>query len=246
MDGERARSLKDVRLRAVLFDMGGTLVETRGDVGDPWREPVLEAINREFGAPAWADTLYEADIRRPPAGEPHRQETNRWLADWMREKGESFTDEQVERLRRAFARPIPTVFSLAAGAAAALRWCKARELSVVVVTNTISRGDEEARSDFERFGVTDLIDHVVSSYSTGWEKPHRAIFERALGYAGAVAAEACNIGDRLDLDVAGPKALGMRAVWVSTDVVPSGFATPPDATISLLEQLPAVLEPWQR
>lgn len=226
--------------------MGGTLVETRGDVGDPWREPVLEAINREFGAPAWAETLYEADIRRPPAGEPHRQETNRWLADWMREKGESFTDEQVERLRRAFARPIPTVFSLAAGAAAALRWCKARELSVVVVTNTISRGDEEARSDFERFGVTDLIDHVVSSYSTGWEKPHRAIFERALGYAGAVAAEACNIGDRLDLDVAGPKALGMRAVWVSTDVVPSGFATPPDATISLLEQLPAVLEPWQR
>jgi FMN phosphatase YigB (HAD superfamily) len=235
-----------VRLRAVLFDMGGTLVETRGDVGDPWREPVLEAINREFGAPAWADRLYEADIRRPRAGEPHRQETNRWLADWLRENGETFTDEQVERLRRAFARPIPTIFSLAAGAADALRWCKARELAVVVVTNTISRGDEEARSDFERFGVSGLIDHVVSSYSTGWEKPHRAIFERALDYAGAIAAEACNVGDRLDLDVAGPKGLGMRAVWVSTDVVPSGFATPPDATISSLEQLPAVLEPWQR
>jgi FMN phosphatase YigB (HAD superfamily) len=228
----------------VLFDMGGTLVGTRGDVGDAWREPVLEAINREFGAPAWADRLYEADIRRPPAGEPHRQETNRWLADWLRENGETFSDEQVERLRRAFARPIPNVFSLAAGAADALRWCKARDLAVVVVTNTISRGDEEARSDFERFGVSDLIDHVVSSYSTGWEKPHRAIFERALGHAGAVAAEACNVGDRLDLDVAGPKVLGMRTVWVSTDVVPSGFATPPDATIPSLQQLPRVLESW--
>jgi FMN phosphatase YigB (HAD superfamily) len=92
--------------------------------------------------------------------------------------------------------------------------------------------------------VSDLIDHVVSSYSTGWEKPHRAIFERGLGYAGAIAAEACNIGDRLDLDVAGPKVLGMRAVWVSPDVIPSNFATPPDATIASLEQLPRVLDRW--
>src|SRR5688572_16919066 len=160
--------------------MGGTLVETRGDVGDPWREPVLEAIKREFGERDWAETLYSASIRPPHADDPHRQETNRWLAEWLRERGVTFTDQQIERLRRAFARPIPAVFSLAVGAADALRWCKARELAVVVVTNTISRSDEEARGDFERFGVSQLIDHVVSSYSTGWEKPHHAIFERAL------------------------------------------------------------------
>jgi putative hydrolase of the HAD superfamily len=235
-----------VRLRAVLFDMGGTLVATRGDVGDPWREPVLEAIKREFGERDWAEELYSADIRRPPANEPHRQETNRWLAEWLRERGEVFTDEQVERLRVAFARPLPPVFSLAAGAAEALGWCKARELAVVVVTNTVSRGDEEARGDFRRLGVSELIDHVVSSYSTGWEKPHHAIFERALGYAGASAAEGCNVGDRLDLDIAGPKAIGMRAVWVSTDAVPPDSATSPDATISSLEQLPGVLERWLR
>jgi FMN phosphatase YigB (HAD superfamily) len=90
------------------------------------------------------------------------------------------------------------------------------------------------------------IDHVVSSYSTGWEKPHHAIFERALGYAGASAAQACNVGDRLDLDIAGPKAIGMRAVWVSTDALPADFATLPDATISSLEQLPGVLGRWLR
>jgi putative hydrolase of the HAD superfamily len=228
----------------VLFDMGGTLVATRGDVGDPWREPVLQAIKREFGERGWAEALYSADIRRPPPNEPYRQETNRWLLEWLRERGELFTDEQVERLRLAFAQPLPAVFSLATGAKDALEWCKARELAVVVVTNTVSRGDEEARSDFKRLGVSELIGHVVSSYSTGWEKPHRAIFERALGYARASAAEACNVGDRLDLDIAGPKALGMRAVWVSTDVVPPDFATPPDGTIPSLEQLPGVLERW--
>jgi FMN phosphatase YigB (HAD superfamily) len=144
-----------VRLRAVLFDMGGTLVATRGDVGDPWREPVLEAIKLEFGERDWAEELYAADIRRPPPNEPHRQETNRWLAEWLRGRGELFTDEKVERLRLAFARPLPAVFSLAAGAEEALEWCKSRELAVVVVTNTVSRGDEEARRDFERLGVSE-------------------------------------------------------------------------------------------
>jgi putative hydrolase of the HAD superfamily len=233
-----------MHIRAVLFDMGGTLVATRTDVGDPWREPVMAAIEREFGPRAWAEELYAADIRRPPRSEPHRQETNRWLREWLHNRGELLNDEQVERLRRAFARPIPSVFSLTDGAVDALRWCKARALPVVVVTNTISRGDKEARQDFERFGVSELIDHVVSSYSTGWEKPHRAIFERALALAGVVAAEACNVGDRLDLDVAGPRELGMRAVWVSADgVLPDG-AVPPDATITSLVHLPRVLTPW--
>jgi FMN phosphatase YigB (HAD superfamily) len=230
----------------VLFDMGGTLVATRGDVGDPWREPVLQAIKREFGERGWAETLYSANIRPPHAEDPHRQETNRWLAEWLRQRGEVLTDKQIERLRVAFARPLPAVFSLAPGATDALEWCKARKLAVVVVTNTVSRGDEEARSDFKRLGVSELIDHVVSSYSTGWEKPHHAIFDRALGYADASAAEACNVGDRLDLDIAGPKAIGMRAVWVSTDTVPADSATSPDATISSLEQLPGVLGRWLR
>jgi len=224
--------------------MGGTLVETRGDVGDPWREPVLEAIKREFGVRSWAETLYSADIRPPRANDPHRQETNLWLAEWLRDHGEMFSDEQVERLRLAFARPLPPVFSLAVGAADALRWCKARELAVVVVTNTVSRGDEQARGDFERFGVSDFVDQVVSSYSTGWEKPHHVIFERALRLAGVTPAEACKVGDRLDLDVAGPKALGMRAVWISGGVARPDIAAAPDATISSLEQLPGVLEPW--
>jgi hypothetical protein len=38
----------------------------------------------------------------------------------------------------------------------------------------------------------------------------------------------------------------MRAVWISADPVPPDFAMQPDATISSLEQLPAVLERWLR
>ncbi|HEV8230496.1 MAG TPA: HAD family hydrolase [Candidatus Limnocylindria bacterium] len=231
-------------LRAVFFDMGDTLVSERRDVGDPWREPVLAAIQRELGPRAWAETLYAADIRRPPVDDPHRQETNRWLAEWLRERGELLGDDEVERLRIAFARPLPAIFSLAAGALESLRWCKARGLAVLVLTNTLSRGDAEARGDFERFGVSDLIDEVITSYSTGWQKPHPAMFERALRHATVSATEACMVGDRLDFDVAGPKALGIRAVWRSHALLPPGFVPPPDATIRSLEELPTVLESW--
>ena len=231
-------------LRAVLFDMGDTLVAERRDVGDPWRGPVLEAIRSEFGSRDWAEALYAADIRRPPSGDPHRQETNRWLSEWLRENAEPLSDEQVERLRIAFARPLPAVFSLAPGARESLRWCKTHGLVAIVLTNTLSRGDAEARADFERLGVADLVNDVITSYSTGWQKPHPAMFERALRRAAAPAPEACMVGDRLDYDVVGPKALGIRAVWKTTSALPPGFAQPPDAMIRSLEELPAVLQCW--
>jgi FMN phosphatase YigB (HAD superfamily) len=231
-------------LRAVFFDMGNTLVQAEG-LPDAWRPAVLEAIERDFGKRWWAEPLYDADIRRPPKGEPHRQETNRWLAEWLRAKGEVLTSDDIERLRVDFARPLPLAYSLTSGAAEALRWCKERQLAVVVVTNTISRGDEQVRNDFVRFNLSDAVDHVITSYSTGWEKPHPAIFDRALACAGLTAAETCMVGDELEADVIGPQRLGMRAVWICRDDGQHAAAAP-NAKIGSLLELPVVLETWLR
>jgi FMN phosphatase YigB (HAD superfamily) len=172
-----------VVLRGVFFDMGGTLVTYDGQ-DDPWRAPVLEAIDREFGKRWWVEPLYSADIRRPPAEDPYRQETERWLAEWLGARGVVLESGEIERLRRAFARPLPATFGLSPGAVGALEWCKASDLTVAVLTNTLSRGDAEVREDFRRLGLDRLVDHVVTSYSTGWEKPHPAMFERALTRSG--------------------------------------------------------------
>jgi HAD superfamily hydrolase (TIGR01509 family) len=230
-------------LRGVFFDMGGTLVTYAG-TDDPWRAPVLEAIEREFGKRWWAEPLYAADIRRPPAGDPYRQETERWLAEWLRERGEDLDAGQIARLRRAFARPLPTAFVLAAGAAEALAWCRASGLAVAVLTNTLSRGDAEVQEDFQRLGLDGLVDHIATSYSTGWEKPHPAMFERALAEAGIAASEACMVGDILEVDVAGAKGLGMRAIWVRAEAAAVTENVRPDAEIESLRELPDTLGPW--
>lgn len=224
-----------------MFDIGGTLIATPR--GDPWRAPVMARLEAAFGQQSWLEPLYRADIRRPPANDPHRQETNRWLAAWLEDHDVHMTDTDVERIRVAFAAPLPADFALAPGAADALRWCKAHGLAVATVSNTTSSADADLRRNCELLGIGRDVDHVVSSCSTGWEKPHRAIFERALELTGADAPQACMIGDDLRADVGGARALGMRAVWISRDE-PHPAVVRPAAAIRTLTELPPILAGW--
>ena len=230
-------------VRAVFFDMGGTLVH--GPEGDPWRAVVMPRIQEAFQSHRWAEELYETDLwKRASPEDPLRQETKRWMGDWLRERGYTFSDADVERLRAAFAAPLPESFRLAPGATQALQWCRVRGLATAVLTNLLSRGDAEVREDCERFGLP--FDNVVSSYSTGWAKPHRAMFERALALSGVEAQGAVMVGDDYVADIAGAKRLGLRAVWIP----PTGLRAPgeiserPDAVIPSLHELPAILERW--
>src|SRR5688572_26145070 len=98
-------------VRAAFFDLGGTLVE--GPPGaDAWRPVVMARIESEFGSLPWSDLLYAADIRHPPSDDPYRQETDRWLAEWVASRGEVWDGARIERLRRALAAPLPATFSL--------------------------------------------------------------------------------------------------------------------------------------
>jgi HAD superfamily hydrolase (TIGR01509 family) len=232
--------------RAAFFDLGDTLVEAAPGE-DHWRPVVMARIEREFGPRSWAEELYAADIRRTHPDDPHRQETNRWIGEWLLERGETWTEADVERLRVAFASPLPDAFSLAPGAEAALRWCKARGLTVAILTNTITRGDAEVALDRRRLGLDGLVDHIVSSYSVGWSKPHPAMFERALSLSGVGASGAFMVGDDFIADIVGAKRIGMRAIWKSTRPIPDlSLPERPDATIASLTELPGVLESWGR
>ena len=243
MTAEGASPQVAVRLRAAFFDMGDTLVEARPGE-DHWRPVVMARIEHAFGVLPWAESLYAADIRRPPADDPNRQETNRWLSAWLRDRGEVWSEPEVERLRIAFASPLPDAFMLAPGAEDSLRWCKANGLAVAVLTNTITRGDDEVWRDCHRLGLEGLVDEVVSSYSTGWAKPHPAMFERALASVGVSAGEAFMIGDQLGEDVLGAKRAGLRAVWRRRPTIDQSVPVAADAIIDSLLELPQIARAW--
>ncbi len=82
---------------------------------------------------------------------------------------------------------------------------------------------------------------VISAYF-GRRKPHPDIFREALRQLGVSAGEALFIGDTLDDDVAGARAVGLDVVWINArGVEPAEGAPIPTYTIRRLSELTALL-----
>ncbi len=78
----------------------------------------------------------------------------------------------------------------------------------------ITNGHEAVQQGkLEYFDLGRYIRWVVISESVGLPKPDPRIFSHALSLAGVEHNEAVFVGDRLDIDVGGAKAAGMRTVW---------------------------------
>lgn len=239
-------------IRAALFDVGDTLVE-HWLTGDELHAKIRARLRAAFGEREWYDEWIRGDIEPVEAkrgyegwrDEPARvrQETNAWYERWFREHRIDLDGIDLDRLRAAMCVPLDEVSTPATGAFQAVRWCKDHGLAVVLVSNTLSRGDREIVEDWRRFGLHDAIDGVVSSHSVGWRKPHPAIFQQALEVARARPAEAFHVGDSLVADVWGAKELGMRAIWRRVPRQQINVVAP-DAIVDEMTELPGVVARW--
>jgi putative hydrolase of the HAD superfamily len=61
------------------------------------------------------------------------------------------------------------------------------------------------------------VDAIVGSRAHGYVKPHPTIFQSALEQLGVEPAKAVMVGDSLEEDVEGARALGMRAILIDRD-----------------------------
>jgi putative hydrolase of the HAD superfamily len=76
----------------------------------------------------------------------------------------------------------------------------------------ISNSNGTIRRILERLGLLGLVDVVLDSQEEGVEKPHPAIFERALARCGVAPADAAYVGDLYSIDVLGARRCGLRPV----------------------------------
>jgi HAD superfamily hydrolase (TIGR01549 family) len=86
----------------------------------------------------------------------------------------------------------------------------------------------------ERFGLRRYFSAIVVSGEFGWLKPHPSVYQTALEQTGARPQETVFVGDDLDNDVIGPKALGLRTIWFNGDSTAPAHA---DMTISGLREI---------
>jgi putative hydrolase of the HAD superfamily len=72
----------------------------------------------------------------------------------------------------------------------------------------------------EPAGVLDLVDGVVTSAEVGTAKPSPRVFVRALSLAGVEPGHAVHVGDKVDNDVEGAAAAGIRGVLLQREGAP--------------------------
>jgi putative hydrolase of the HAD superfamily len=220
-------------VKAVLLDALGTLVALQPPA------PRLQRLLAQSG--------FEVSEERAAAG--FAAEIAYYLDHHLegsdRERLERLRDRCAEEMRRALElpdldhatarramlealefRPYPDVLP-------ALGELRERGLTVVVGSNW----DCSLSDWLEPAGITELVDGVVTSAEVGAPKPHPRVFERALAIAGVAPSEALHVGDKMDNDVEGAAAAGVRAVLVQREGEPPASVE----AIRSLRELPALL-----
>lgn len=125
--------------------------------------------------------------------------------------------QTISRIRRAMAIPVHDRFQLLPGARELLQAIRELGMRTVVASNTYWRDADSYWEDFRALGVGDLIDGIVTSVDAGHLKPHPAVFELAMRWAGVDAHQCVVIGNREDNDIGPALALGMKTILVYPD-----------------------------
>ncbi len=250
------------RPRVVFFDIGGTLWSsptedptslrdcyTRGRdalvravAGVPPVEALIDAVEHYFAE--WEDVwrVEPEKVQQPPTAEYVLTALRKLDVDPPPDALTTFTNELLEV-------SVGTARALApeAGMKEALQDLQNLGVRLACVSNAFMGAATLNRIMDER-GLGPHLDLTVSSCDFGWRKPHASIYEEALHLTGAAADEAVFVGDRLDADVQGPSAVGMRTVLTQQyrQEDPSQAPVQPDAVITHLGELPGVIDAMLR
>jgi putative hydrolase of the HAD superfamily len=231
--------------KAVLFDFYGTLAHAA--TWGPTYEEVLAryGYRPENDVRGWLsdDGIYDGQEHHEHSGS--REDYRAWERVRLRALAVRWgvapddLDALVLDLDRAGKSFTMAAYSEVAEVLLELR---ARSVTVAVCSNW----DWDLDRALASAGLTDLVDHQVSSARVGARKPHPLIFEHALARCGVPKTDALFVGDSVNCDVQGPLDVGIRAVhiWRSETDPPS---LPAGATrIGDLRELPDLLEQAKR
>ncbi len=96
-----------------------------------------------------------------------------------------------------------------------LQSLRERAVKLGIVTNSVR---DEQIAKLQRLGAYAYIDDLIASVDHDIAKPDPRLFQIALDRLGVAAGDAVFVGDRVQIDVRGAQAAGMRAVWFDRGV----------------------------
>jgi putative hydrolase of the HAD superfamily len=204
-------------IRAVLFDLGNTLIQF-------WERPEFPTVLRE--AIAGVQGLLRAKGRlcvSPEAMWKRVEEHNHSLPGHrvypLQERlsciFEISSEDLLAAMCRRFMEPIFGRGRVYRDTLPTLEALQARGYRTAIISNTPWGSPAELwRKEIRRLGLLAHVDVDVFCDDVGWRKPARQIFEYTLGELNVAAEQCLFVGDDPRWDLVGPRALGMRALLI--------------------------------
>ncbi len=241
-------------LRAVVFDLGGTLLHYESATADlrELNKRGIVALYRYLSANG-RTALPEATVLN--AIMSHLMEGWRVALASLRgssveapvraalaELGITFSDDEWHVARRAFYAPIQQAVEPRQEVRHTLQALKEQGIAIGLLSNTFWAGDIHDE-DLARFDLLDFLPTRLYSCEIGRLKPHPEAFQMALAALGVEPNQAIYVGDRLKTDIEPARKVGLWGVLIKTPFREEPLEdVMPDAVISDLSELVKLLE----
>jgi len=210
-----------MKFKLVLFDLGGTLINYENS---SWPELgrlgcvegakfLKENLGLDINVEDLNNRLHDAIGRMIISRDDSDAEldlvalTGKTLEGF----GINITDGLSMKFIEAYYKPIRNQITLVPYAREILSQINISGSKIGLVSNTIFPVDFH-RQEMKTFGLYDFFDFTLFSSEEKIRKPSREIFLRALKLGRSDSENTVFIGDRLEEDVSGPQAVGIKAV----------------------------------
>ncbi len=211
MDGSDKRP----RVKAVLFDLGGTLVHTT-EIPEVYKM-MLEAhgIKRSLEEISHAHEETEKHLDIQKLAVLFEEYWIRWNLQILKRLG-------IRENMRALAETIANRWwdysdvELYPDVEETLQQLRETGLKIGIVTNGL---ESDYREILQKVGLLDFFDVAVGVDTVGKMKPHREMFLYALNKLEVSPSETLFVGDQLEQDYEGAKGAGLRPLLIDRDDV---------------------------
>jgi putative hydrolase of the HAD superfamily len=238
-------------IRAVLFDLGGTLLEFNPHHLSwlQWERAGLEGAHVALLAQGHALPL-ETFVAHFEENLPERWEQaarggpNLCLGDVIRDAalagGVTPADVEIEAAVAAYIAPLDAKVAAYDDALGTLHALRQQGHKIGLISNTMWPGVYHLR-EMERTGILPYFDYTIFSADVALWKPQPAVYQLALDALGVPAGEAIFVGDMPAYDIVGAQRAGVRAVYKRNRGSPPLDGVVPDAEIDRLAELPGLI-----
>ena len=206
------------QIQHILFDLGGTLMHSRGDLADTFARADIALSQKLHEHKIELDTkVFRARLHKyyDQRDKDYYETTYHFvLRELLEELGYVEVNEAV--LRSALdAMYSITQFNwvLEEDAIESLQKLKSKKYHLGIFSN--AGDDKDVQELIESFGIRSYFDFVLTSAACFYRKPHPRAFEIALAQWSISPNDAVMVGDSLQADIRGAKSLNMKTIWIT-------------------------------